>query len=77
MDYKSDVLKSLYAAQDVAYRDFNSALIPNVLTDLFIGVRTPILRQIAKDMVKSGQYKDFISNLPHKYFCLMFPIFFC
>ena len=68
MDYKNNVLKSLYAAQDTAYRDFNSKLIPNISSDLFIGVRTPILRQIAKDMVKSGEYKNFVLNLPHKYF---------
>ena len=65
---KNDILKSLYAASDTVYRDFNSALIPNISHDLFIGVRTPMLRQIAKNMIKSGEYKDFISNLPHKYF---------
>lgn len=63
-----NILKSLYAASDPVYRDFNSALIPNVSRDLFIGVRTPMLRQFAKDIIKSGEYKDFISKLPHKYF---------
>lgn len=63
-----NILKSLYAASDPVYRDFNSALIPNVSRDLFIGVRTPMLRQFAKDIIKSGKYKDFISKLPHKYF---------
>ena len=61
-------LKSLYALQDTAYRDFNAKLIPNISKDCFIGIRTPILRKMAKDMVKSGQYKDFILNLPHQYF---------
>ena len=61
-------LKSLYALQDTAYRDFNAKLIPNISKDCFIGIRTPILRKMAKDMVKSGQYKDFISCLPHQYF---------
>lgn len=68
MGKNSDVLNLLYAAQDAAYRDFNSKLIPNISKDLFIGVRIPILRKIAKDMVKSGQYKNFISILPHKFF---------
>ena len=63
-----NILKMLYAAADPVYRDFNASLIPNVSHDLFIGVRTPILRQIAKDMIKSCEYKDFISTLPHKYF---------
>ena len=65
---KNDIVKSLYALQDTVYGDFSAKLIPNVSRDCFIGVRTPQLRKIAKDMVKSGQYKDFISYLPHKYF---------
>lgn len=65
---KKDVVESLYALQDTVYGDFSAKLIPNVLRDCFIGVRTPQLRRLAKDMVKSGQYKDFISYLPHKYF---------
>lgn len=65
---KDDVLKSLYAAQDTAYRDFNSKLIPGVSKKFFIGVRTPVLRKLAKEIVKSGTYNDFISCLPHKFF---------
>ena len=64
----SEILKSLYALQDTVYRDFNSKLIPNVSLDNFIGVRTPVLRKMAKDMLKSGVYKDFILSLPHQYF---------
>ncbi len=67
-EMKNDIVKSLYALQDTVYGDFSAKLIPNVSRDCFIGVRTPQLRKIAKDMVKSGQYKDFISYLPHKYF---------
>lgn len=63
-----DIVKSLYALQDKGYRDFNSALIPNIDKGLFIGVRTPVLRNFAKEMIKSGADKSFISKLPHKYF---------
>lgn len=63
-----DVLKMLYAARDTVYRDFNSALIPNIKNDFFIGVRTPVLKKIAKDMIKSGTAADFITKLPYKYF---------
>ena len=63
-----NVLDLLYAAQDVEYRNFNSGLIPNISRELFIGVRTPILRNIAKDIIKSGMGDDFISKLPHKFF---------
>ena len=64
----TSVIDFLYALQDRVYRDFNSKLIPNLSPDLFIGVRTPILRKMAKDMIKSGVAKTFISELPHKYF---------
>ena len=68
MNKEDKILKTLYALQDVAYRDFQSALIPTINKKNVIGVRTPILRKMARDMVKSGEYKDFISKLPHKYF---------
>ena len=64
----NEIIKSLYALQDTAYRDFNSKLIPNISSDLFIGVRTPQLRQLAKDLIKSDAVDDFIKQLPHKYF---------
>ena len=65
---KNDIESMLYALVYNVYRDFNSKLIPNISTEKIIGVRTPILRKMACDMVKSGEYKDFISRLPHKYF---------
>lgn len=68
MMQNKNILDSLYALQDTVYRDFNSALIPNVPKDSFIGVRTPSLRKLAKDMIKSGLAKDFVGNLPHKFF---------
>ena len=64
----NDITKILYSLQDNVYKNFNSRLIPNLQSDYFIGVRTPQLRQLAKDMIKSGVAKDFIANLPHKFF---------
>ena len=68
MNKENKILKSLYAVADVEYRNFQSALIPTINKKIVIGVRTPILRKMACDMVKSGEYKDFIFRLPHKYF---------
>ena len=68
MNKENKILKSLYAVADVEYRNFQSALIPTINKKSVIGVRTPILRKMARDMVKSGEYKDFIKNLPHQYF---------
>ena len=63
-----DIKKELFKYQDLKYRDFHSSLVPNISKDRFIGARTPILRKIAKDMIKDGSYKDFIKDLPHYYY---------
>ena len=63
-----DIKKELYALQDVEYRDFQCGLIPNVPKDFFIGVRTPELRKMAKDMVKREGIDGFLQELPHSTF---------
>ncbi|MBP5485959.1 MAG: DNA alkylation repair protein [Alphaproteobacteria bacterium] len=62
------ILNSLYAAEDAVYREFNSKLIPTVSANKIIGVRTPVLRAMARNMVKTSIYKDFIQTLPHEFF---------
>ena len=63
-----NILNSLYVLQDAGYRDFQSKLVPNIVVENFIGVRTLQLRKLAKDLIKSGADKDFILHLPHKFF---------
>ena len=62
------VIDVLFFNQDLKYRDFHSSLVPSVNKERFIGVRTPVLRQIAKDMIKDGSYNEFIKELPHYYY---------
>ena len=49
-----DVRKRLEKEADEKFRKFMSALIPNI--DNVLGVRTPILRKIAKELYKSGEF---------------------
>lgn len=63
-----DIIQRFMDSRDEKYRDFTAPLIPNVSRDTIIGVRLPNIRAIAKELVKSGEYKDFITELPHKYF---------
>ena len=44
-----NVREELFKNQDLEYRDFNKKLIPNIDIDNFIGVRVPIIRDIAKE----------------------------
>ena len=62
------IRKELFERQDIKYRDFQAKLIPTVDPDKMIGVRTPELRKLAKQLIKSGDAAEFISELPHEYF---------
>ena len=65
---KMDLHKKLYSLQDLKYRDMQIKIIPTISPESIIGVRTPELRAMAKDIMKAGNYKDFLNDLPHKYF---------
>ncbi|MBQ2714730.1 MAG: DNA alkylation repair protein [Clostridia bacterium] len=57
----------LFSKKDEKYKKFTSALLPTVPCDKVIGVRTPILRKFAKELINSGDYENFLRDLPHEY----------
>lgn len=61
------IQNDLLNLQDSKYRNFNSALIPTVKKEAFIGVRVPLLREYAKRIKGNNEAKIFLSSLPHKY----------
>ncbi|MCR5468016.1 MAG: DNA alkylation repair protein [Lachnospiraceae bacterium] len=63
-----EIRKKLYELQDKKYRDFQSGLTPTLESDRTIGVRTPELRKLAKELAKRNDVADFLSLLPHEYF---------
>ena len=65
---KADLCRKLYDLQDLKYRDMQIKIIPTISPESVIGVRTPELRSMAKDIMKGGDYKDFLEELPHRYF---------
>ena len=68
MSICDDILKKLYALQDKKYRDFQGKLIPTVNPKTIIGVRTPDLRTLAKELAKQEDIGTFLDTLPHTYF---------
>ena len=60
-----NISEKLYEQQDLKYKDFSSALMPG--SRPVIGVRLPILRKMAKDIVK-GDWRTFIKDAPEDYF---------
>ena len=65
---QADLHRKLYDLQDLKYRDMQIKIIPTVEPESVIGVRTPELKSIAKDILKDGNYKGFLEELPHRYF---------
>ena len=74
------IVGELFRLQDVKYRDFLSRLIPTLDPGCVIGVRTPELRKLAKEISRGENSevfaeafaetfaKTFLKELPHKYF---------
>ncbi len=58
----------LFELQDLKYKDFQCKLMPTVPPDTVIGVRTPILRKLAKELSKVPKTVEFLKLLPHKYY---------
>lgn len=63
-----EIQKELFALQDITYRDFQAKLIPNLAEGSMIGVRTPELRKLTKQMAKREEISVFLETLPHTYF---------
>ena len=57
------MIERLLVLQDLAYRDFQRKLIPNINPDSIIGVRTPELRKLSR-----RADVNFRKSLPHTYF---------
>ncbi len=58
----------LFEQQDLKYRDFHSKLVPNIDKERIIGVRTPVMRKLAKKLAKEQNFKEFMAELPHYYY---------
>ena len=54
--------------KDEKYKAFQGSLVPNIDSTTMIGVRTPILRKIAKEIFESPDKDLFLQSLPHQYF---------
>ena len=64
----TEIEKRLFELQDEKYRDFQVKLIPAVDPASVIGVRTPELRKLAKELLKRDDTGAFLDALPHGYF---------
>ena len=62
------ITNRLFELKDDAYADLSSKLAPNLDRNNIIGVRVPLARKLAKEYIKEDESKEFLNDLPHKYF---------
>ncbi len=58
----------LFAQRDETYAAFQRKLIPTISPETVIGVRTPFLRSLAKQLAKKENIGEFLHTLPHSFF---------
>ncbi len=63
-----EIRERLFLEQDLEYKKFQLKLMPGVDEEKVIGVRTPILRKLAKEYVKHKDIDTFLRSVPHEYY---------
>lgn len=68
MNSCKEIENKLFALRDEKYAEFQAKLTPSVDPELFIGVRVPDVRKLAKQLKNTPEADEFIKELPHKYY---------
>ncbi len=63
-----ELTDKLLKIKDNKYKEFQLKLVPNINKDSILGIRTPEMRKIAKEVYKSEDKNKFLDSLPHKYY---------
>lgn len=63
---KNEIKKSIISLVDESYKDFHSKLCPG--TTNILGVRVPVLRNYAKELIKNHQVEYLLKNIDNKYY---------
>ena len=58
----------LMEVRDEEYQAFQAKLVPNIPAERILGVRTPEMRKIAKEVFESPDREAFLADLPHQYY---------
>lgn len=65
---KEKIKNKLLNCADEEYKMFHSSLCPNNKKDMFIGVRMPIIRKYAKELLKEYPLEKIIENIGNDYY---------
>lgn len=64
----TEIQTRLFALREKSYQAFQSKLIPTLDPQTILGVRTPILRELAKQIETAPETQVFLHTLPHTYY---------
>lgn len=62
------IRERLFALKDETYGDFQSKLIPGLPREQVIGIRMPVMKKLAKELVNREEANGFLKQLPHMYY---------
>ena len=60
-EIREDLLKNV----DIQFQSFQIKLIPNIDPNTILGIRTPILKELAKKYYANSNIDEFLRDLPH------------
>ena len=63
---KNEIKTSIISLKDESYKNFHSKLCPG--TTNILGVRVPVLRNYAKELIKNYQVEDLLKNIDNEYY---------
>ena len=64
----AEIKNHLYELKETDYKEFMAKLIPTVDPGTVLGIRTPALRNYAKELAKRDDIDEFLHSLPHELF---------
>ena len=67
---QDEIREQLFRLRDEGYARMQKKIIPTVKEDRVIGVRTPALRALAKELYGNRETEVFLKSLPHPYFAV-------
>ena len=63
-----EIRETLFRLRDEKYRELQIRTIPTLKPETVIGVRTPELRKMARELAQAEEIRDYLRDLPHQYF---------
>ena len=63
-----DLEKRMFELCDKEYAAFQCKLIPTISAGTVLGIRVPVLRNLAKEFRKESECEAFLESLPHRYY---------